>query len=789
MVKINLLKSIMIFLVLLTNTFLQAQPAVVKGIVRDGEGKGVPYASVVVKKDDSVTKGSYTNLEGNYKISGLDTGSYRLIVTCFGYKAQEKFIRLKKEQVLEFNFTMKDEVQEMKEVVIKGKSTKDQKEESGYEVDIIETKPLKNLTTDINQLLKATSGINIRESGGLGSGFKLSLNGLSGNQIRYFIDGIPMENFGSSLSLNNFPINLVERIEVYKGVVPVTLGADALGGAINIVTSHKRKSFIDAANSYGSFNTHRASLIGQYRNQAKGYFARLSSFFNHSDNNYLMDSVPVFDLKLGNNSGSISTRRFYDQYTSGMGRMELGLLDKKYADQLSLSFTAAHNKKNYQHPDNTLNRAFGAFHTTNQTLLASVTYKKNFEKLDIKANLIRGNIVTSTVDTSTLKYNWAGESIIREHDDPKGELFERRSLLRLTDNILNSNISLRYHLGKCHDFDVSFNQNSLKRGGEDKINEFNLAFESPNFINKNIAGIEYSYQSKNEKLVTSVFGKQYWYNGKIITQDYLDNEITTYPVFDKTGYGASTSFKFVKNLLAKFSFEQAYRVPETFEILGDGIYVKPNPDLQPEQSLNMNLGTRFNKKSKIVSAVAELNYFYRNSKDFIRYNPLGPFGNYENISNVRTTGIEGSLNVEFKERVSLTTNITYQDITDQTEFDEGLSNTNYQSRIPNVPYLFGNLRIGVKPLNSKQRNLSIYWHTRYVHEFFLTWENLGDPSNKYIIPGQLLHDLEFDYSIKDGKYNVSCSALNLTNALAYDNFNIQKPGRAIYVKLRYFLTK
>ena len=48
-----------------------------------------------------------------------------------------------------------------------------------------------------------------------------------------------MDYFGSSYSINNFPVSLVDRIDVYKGVVPVELGSDALGGAINLVTSQQ----------------------------------------------------------------------------------------------------------------------------------------------------------------------------------------------------------------------------------------------------------------------------------------------------------------------------------------------------------------------------------------------------------------------------------------------------------------------------------------------------------------------------------------------------------------------
>ena len=54
-------------------------------------------------------------------------------------------------------------------------------------------------------------------------------------------------------------MNFAERIEVYKGVVPVGFGSDALGGVINIVTKKRRHGWsLDASYSYGSFNTHKS---------------------------------------------------------------------------------------------------------------------------------------------------------------------------------------------------------------------------------------------------------------------------------------------------------------------------------------------------------------------------------------------------------------------------------------------------------------------------------------------------------------------------------------------------
>ncbi|WP_310590209.1 TonB-dependent receptor [Dyadobacter pollutisoli] len=72
---------------------------------------------------------------------------------------------------------------------------------------------------DLNQKLNRTVGVKVREEGGMGSDFNLSINGLAGKAIKFFIDGVPMKVMASA-TLNNIPVNLAERMEVYKGVVP-----------------------------------------------------------------------------------------------------------------------------------------------------------------------------------------------------------------------------------------------------------------------------------------------------------------------------------------------------------------------------------------------------------------------------------------------------------------------------------------------------------------------------------------------------------------------------------------
>ena len=78
-------------------------------------------------------------------------------------------------------------------------------------LNILKKKPkpqsnIVNSLNNLNDLVNRTTGIKVREEGGVGSDFDLSINGLSGNSIRYFLDGMPLDTKGSGVSLANLPV-------------------------------------------------------------------------------------------------------------------------------------------------------------------------------------------------------------------------------------------------------------------------------------------------------------------------------------------------------------------------------------------------------------------------------------------------------------------------------------------------------------------------------------------------------------------------------------------------------
>ena len=59
----------------------------------------------------------------------------------------------------------------------------------------------------------------------------------------------------------------------------------------------------------------------------------------------------------------------------------------------------------------------------------------------------------------------------------------------------------------------------------------------------------------------------------------------------------------------------------------------------------------------------------------------------------------------------------------------------------------------------------------------------------YMVPTQFSHNLTLTYSLDNGRYNFSVECRNFTDENLYDNFSLQKAGRAFYAKVRVNLGK
>ena len=331
----------------------------------------VEYATVHLK---GTSFGAVTNDKGIYQLSA-PAGKYTLIVSILGYNTVEKQIQLSKGASLKENIVITPQSEELSEVVVVANGV-NRLNRSAYNALAIDAKALQNSTSSLSEALAKAPGMKIRESGGVGSDMQLMMDGFNGKHIKVFIDGVPQEGVGSSFSLNNIPVNYAERIEVYKGVVPVGFGTDAIGGVINIVTKkNHNRWFLDASYSYGSFNTHRSNInFGQSFNN--GLFYEFNAFQNYSDNDYYIDT-PVKDFATGaiNKKKIERVKRFNDSYHNEAIVGKFGIRDKSWADRLMFGLTWSNMYKEIQ-TGVRQEIVYGEKHRKGYSLMPSVEYSK-----------------------------------------------------------------------------------------------------------------------------------------------------------------------------------------------------------------------------------------------------------------------------------------------------------------------------------------------------------------------------------------------------------------------------
>jgi hypothetical protein len=115
-----------------------------------------------------------------------------------------------------------------------------------------------------------------------------------------------------------------------------------------------------------------------------------------------------------------------------------------------------------------------------------------------------------------------------------------------------------------------------------------------------------------------------------------------------------------------------------------------------------------------------------------------------------------------------------------------MPNIGYGDRLPNIPYLFADSDITLTWSDCLKRGnaLSLTYDNQYLHNFYYYSSRIGVNKGNYMVPTQLSHNISLNYSIDRGKYNISVECRNITNERLYDNFSLQKAGRAYYAKLR-----
>ena len=768
--------------------------SLLSGKVLSSDKSVIDFATVYLK---GTQYGCTTNEKGLYHLKA-PAGKYILTVSAIGFETVEKEVEILADGRSKQNVILKPSVTELDEVVVVSNGVGRIKR-SAFNAVAVDTRELQNSTKNLSEALQKLPGMKLRESGGVGSDMQLMLDGFSGKHVKIFIDGVPQEGVGSSFGLNNIPVSFADRIEVYKGVVPVAFGTDAIGGVVNIVTNRKRRRcFVDASYSYGSFNTHK-SYINFGQSFSNGLTYEINAFQNYSDNSYRVDA-PVFDF----GSQSIDTKKLYnvkrfnDTYHNEAVVAKFGLTGKSWADRLMLGFTYSHMYKEIQ-TGVRQKTVYGQKHRHGHSLMPSLEYSKRnlFTKgLDVTLTANYNRNATFNVDTASYRYNWLGE---RRRTSSPGEQTYQYS--RADNNNWNATLNTTYRIGTAHALALNNVFNSFSRDNTSLLYGREDKDPISKDMRKNITGLSYRFMP-SERWNVSLFGKYYsqYVSGPVAADENASSYVRTSRTIDSWGYGAAATCFIVDGLQAKLSYEKACRLPTIEEMFGDEDLESGSVLIRPERSDNINLSLSWSKSFGRHSLYLEGGMVYRDTRDYIQRSIAELSGNregayYENYGRVKTAGFNLSARYTLGRWLSVGGNFTRMDVRDNEKLMVGstsVANPMYHTRMPNVPWQFADADVNLywHDLLKDGNTLTLTYDNQYLHSFCYYSDgvqaaNLSD----YMVPTQFSHNLTLTYSMSRGRYNVSLECRNFTNEKLYDNFSLQKAGRAFYGKVRVYLGK
>ncbi|MGY3211572.1 TonB-dependent siderophore receptor [Mucilaginibacter sp. HD30] len=216
----------------------------IKGHVQTSDGKPAAFVSVGITASN---KGTTTDDNGNYKLTGIKAGTYTLRVSFVGMQTQQQQVTVAsgKESVL--NFTLSENSSQLNEVVIAGSNRLHKPVSVGKSglkpMDIPQAIQVIDSTiiTDqqINRLadvMKNVNGVALGENRGstgdtfFARGYSLGGNNVLKNGARTTIGGSP-------------EASTLESVEVLKGSAALLYGGVTGGAVINLVTKKPKFNY------------------------------------------------------------------------------------------------------------------------------------------------------------------------------------------------------------------------------------------------------------------------------------------------------------------------------------------------------------------------------------------------------------------------------------------------------------------------------------------------------------------------------------------------------------------
>lgn len=759
----------------------QTSGTVLSGVIVDANTEDpLPGAAVVI---EGLGNGVSAGKNGDFTFKSLPLGKHKITVSFMGYKHKWQEVTLRRDLKSHLVIKLEPEIKSLNEVVITAKSEARKLREQAMPLSVISMSQLQGTVSNIQDVLSKTVGVTIRSTGGVGSAARISVRGLEGKRIGFYIDDTPITEHSDFIDINDIPVEMIDRIEIYKGVVPAKFGGSSVGGAVNIVIKEYPPKYLDASYTIESFNTHKASLVTKANNAAKGIEMGIGSFYTYSDNSYRMKS-PFQD--------GLTIKRDHDQFK----KLAFGgslKARKWWFDEVEFEPVYLRTFKQLQGIQYNIQKA----HTFSDAyILANNLKKKDFliSGLDLDFNVAYAYTRYSMVDTSMHRYNWDG-STYPAVSAFGGEIGTSPSNSNNQKHTILNKINFGYLISNHHSINFNSYFTFAKGIPKDSLKDKVIGYQTNYNTNMKswVAGVTYDFRAIQDKLLNSLTFKYYYYSIKTRMADYSGMGKLTPIDMQKSNYGISNAIRYRlwPSFMLKGAASYEVRLPSESELIGDGYIVAPTGNLLPERNTNINIGFLYDLTGHSSSNLQiEVNAFYMHLQDMIRFMASPVISRYENFGEMRTLGAELEVKGDITPWLYGYANTTFQDLRDTRRFEpnSNIPNLTKGCRIPNVPYFMANAGIELHRENffgGKYQNTRLFFEASFVEEYFYDFEQSNYQERK--IPRTASLNVGLEHSLLNQSVFLSGKINNLTDTRMLSEYNRPLPGRNFGLRLRYIL--
>jgi outer membrane receptor for ferrienterochelin and colicins len=228
-------------------------------------------------EDSTTLKVNATIFEDNKKVANLQATNGTLD---FSTLKEGQFIEVSAYGHDVFSFTkagqipstiyLKKTITSFDEMIVTGQLQHTTINNCVQNVRVINSKKIEQMgAQNLTQLFKNELNIQLSNDAILGSG--MDLQGISGENVKILVDGVPIiGKMNGTVDLNQINIQNVEKIEIIEGPLSVNYGSDALAGTINIITKKNQTTLFSGKvhgyyESNGTYNT-QLNLSSNFKN-------------------------------------------------------------------------------------------------------------------------------------------------------------------------------------------------------------------------------------------------------------------------------------------------------------------------------------------------------------------------------------------------------------------------------------------------------------------------------------------------------------------------------------------